>query len=362
MLIIRSKIKRDLFDIDIDVVFDSGITGVFGPSGSGKTSILKVIAGLDKPEQGDIVLKDKWIFSSRKQRFLPIHKRRIGYMFQEGMLFPHLSVKKNLEFSPFSKETTSVQREKIMQVLEIEDLLLKKPDKLSGGEKQRVALGRALMSNPQILLMDEPFSSLDGSLRDTIIPYIRLVNEILKIPVIIVSHELSDLLKLTNKLLLLNRGKVVGYDYYTELIKNRSCVELLKGNGMLNVIKSSVFAHHNKNGLILLNAGSADKVIVIAMEQGEENHRIGERVKIFLRPEDISLSLQFIKNVSFRNRIQGTVTDIFQTENKTICLVDVGFPLLVAITYASLILLNIQVGSQVWCMFKTLSLNTISLD
>ncbi len=362
MLHLNTIIKRDLFDIDVDIVFEKGITGIFGPSGSGKTSILKTIAGLIKPQCGAVVIEDKTVYCSRKKICLPIHKRKIGYIFQEGMLFPHLSVKKNLDFSPSSKNMKAEHKTRIIDVLGLQPLLSKKPNTLSGGEKQRVAIGRALMSNPDLLLMDEPFSSLDGPLRDNIIPYIRDISKLLHIPIIIVSHELPDLLKLTNKLLLINRGNIIGYGDYTGLIKNPALIDMLKNDGLLNVVELNVFAHHSKHGLTLLSAGDADRLIAIALEQYRANPAIGDRVKIFLRPEDISLSLHFIKDVSLRNRIPGIVTDIFQTQHKTICLVDAGFPLLVAITNASLTLLGIKKGTQVWCMFKTLSLNTIFLD
>jgi molybdate transport system ATP-binding protein len=186
------------------------ITGVFGYSGSGKTTLLNLVCGILTPSSGRLELNGKVYFDKALGINIPVQRRNFGVVFQENLLFPHLSVRKNLLYSRPSKAEnhTGICFRELLELLDLGDLLRKKPHQLSGGECQRVAIGRSLLSQPELLLMDEPFANLDRSRRVEIICYLRQLTRELKIPLIIISHDLEDLLKLTNSLLVIQDGQI----------------------------------------------------------------------------------------------------------------------------------------------------------
>lgn len=217
MIDVELQLKRSRFDICIKETFHDGITGIYGPSGSGKTSILNAIAGLAKPERGFISIHGRVVFNSSEKINVAVHKRNIGYVFQNGRLFPHMSVAKNLVYGLNKKKPQLLSVEEVVDILKLEHVLKSKPSGISGGEYQRTALGRALLSSPDILLMDEPFSAVDNCLRNQIIPYLLKLHHRIRIPILLVSHQLSDLLSLTKRLCLISEGKCIGHDNYTDL-------------------------------------------------------------------------------------------------------------------------------------------------
>lgn len=198
--------------IDVSFRNDQGsITALFGPSGAGKSSIINMVAGLQKPDQGRVVVRGRCLFDSARGIDLPPEKRRIGYVFQEALLFPHLSVKGNLLYGrrrePSGKSGASF--EQVVELLGIEDLLSRRPNTLSGGEKQRTAFGRAVLSNPDLLLMDEPLASLDDARKAEMLPFIKDLNTRLHIPILYVAHSLEEIFALTDDILRLDNGGIV---------------------------------------------------------------------------------------------------------------------------------------------------------
>jgi molybdate transport system ATP-binding protein len=177
------------FQLNFAFSAEAGVTALVGPSGSGKTTILHLIAGLLRPESGEILLSEKTLFSSRAQINLPPEKRGVGYVFQDYQLFPHLTVEKNLRYGQRRADASGVDLKKIVRILELSDLLRRLPVSLSGGQKQRVAVGRALLRNPKLLLLDEPLSALDRSLRASVAEHlVRAIAEF-QIPTLLVSHD-----------------------------------------------------------------------------------------------------------------------------------------------------------------------------
>jgi molybdate transport system ATP-binding protein len=345
------------FTLDVEVDFIKGITGVFGPSGSGKTTLLHLLAGLENPDKGMIEIEDQAIVDTDKNINVLSRRRNIGYVFQEGRLFPHMTVKKNLLFGTrYKSGKGSIQFNEVVDLLEISHLLDKRPKSLSGGEKQRVAIGRALLSNPQLLLMDEPFSSLDVGLRRQIIPYLIKINRKLDIPILVVSHDLPDLLSLTQELFLLKSGKVVGHGNYLELIEKEQTLDIMRGAGLMNVIPFKVEAHDKENGLTILTNKDASYEIRVERELIRECCEIGDEMNVSLRPEDIALTLEPIANISIRNQIPGTITSLIQKENRIYCIVDVGFKIIVSITHASQKSMQLEAGKKVCCLFKSMAL------
>lgn len=208
------RIRKNQGGFTIDAAFQSkgaGVTALFGRSGAGKTSIINMVAGLARPDIGRILLNERPLFDSEKGISLPPEKRRIGYVFQEGRLFPHLTVRANLGYGmdliPPARRYADLDQ--VVALLGIEPVLSRRPAKLSGGEKQRVAIGRALLTSPSLLLMDEPLASLDAERKAEVLPFIARLSREFSIPILYVSHSLEEIMNLADTLVLMEAGRVV---------------------------------------------------------------------------------------------------------------------------------------------------------
>lgn len=211
MITFNAELKRDDFELDATFRADGGITALFGPSGSGKSTILALIAGLLKPARGRITLGERILTDTAQGIFIAKHKRRAGLVFQDAQLFPHMTVAQNLKFATWFAPSSADQLEmaSVVDVLGLAHLLDRRAPGLSGGEKQRVALGRALLSAPELLLLDEPLASLDEPRRDEILPLIERMRDQFGIPILYVTHSPSEVLRLASRVIKLERGRVV---------------------------------------------------------------------------------------------------------------------------------------------------------
>lgn len=222
------QLPRREFDLELSGSFHKGITGIFGPSGAGKTTFFNLLSGLEKPLKGSVILNGRVLTDIDKGIYVPVYKRRIGVVFQDKLLFPHLSVKENLLFGvPYVKEK-KISFDDVVDLLDLSSILSSKPHNISGGEQQRTAIGRALLTSPELLLFDEPFNAVDYALRSAILPYIRRLKEILHIPILVISHDLSDLQCLTNQVYLISRGKEEGFGDIFTYLKSTSAVSSIK--------------------------------------------------------------------------------------------------------------------------------------
>jgi molybdate transport system ATP-binding protein len=212
MIVLAVEVEKQLGVLALGVQFQiaGGVTALFGPSGAGKTSLVNMIAGLLKPDRGAIVLDDTILFDAAKTINVPPHRRRIGYVFQEGRLFPHLSVRQNLDYgrrmSGRSRDPSEFER--IAALLGIAHLLQRRPRMLSGGERQRVAIGRALLMQPRLLLLDEPLASLDAGHKGEILPYLMRLRDEAAIPMVYVSHIADELRQIATAVVRLEEGRV----------------------------------------------------------------------------------------------------------------------------------------------------------
>lgn len=207
---IEARKRQGAFTVDVRIEGrDAGVTALFGPSGAGKTSVINMVAGLARPDAGRIVIKGRCLFDSRLGVDLPPEKRRIGYIFQEGRLFPHLSVRANLTYGMrlVAKAKRAIPFDQVVGLLGIEPLLARRPAHLSGGEKQRVAIGRALLASPTALLMDEPFASLDKGRKEELLPFIARISEAFSMPILYVSHAMDEIAQLTAHVVHMQEGR-----------------------------------------------------------------------------------------------------------------------------------------------------------
>jgi molybdate transport system ATP-binding protein len=206
-------VEKKLGGFTVMARFESsgGVTALFGPSGAGKTTIVNMIAGLVEPDRGRIALGDDVLFDSATRINVPPPRRRIGYVFQEGRLFPHLSVRHNLDYgrrmNGLPRDRAAMER--IVTMLEIEHLLSRRPGRLSGGERQRVAVGRALLMKPALLLLDEPLASLDAARKREILPYLERLRDEAKVPMVYVSHQAAEVRRIVKSVVKLDGGRVV---------------------------------------------------------------------------------------------------------------------------------------------------------
>ena len=212
---LRVDVTKQLGEFSLEASFTSEgrVTGLFGASGAGKTSLISMIAGLLKPDRGTIAIDDEILDDTGKRVHVPPHRRRIGYVFQDARLFPHLNVAQNLDYGRRMNRLPDdpAQRQRVTDLLDIGNLLDRRPGKLSGGERQRVALGRALLSKPRLLLLDEPLGSLDEGRKVEILPYLIRLRDEAGIPMVYVSHDAAELRQLATQIVMLRQGKVTAF-------------------------------------------------------------------------------------------------------------------------------------------------------
>ena len=358
MVKINIKLPRHHYDLLVEEKFQNGITGIYGNSGSGKTSLLKCIAGLEKPTEGHISIHDRVLFDSSKNINLPVERRNIGYVFQEGRLFPHMSVEQNLRYGMKLEAPSDLDFDEVIELLNLSHLLKSYPSQISGGEQQRTALARTLLSFPDILLLDEPFSAVDVRLRSQILPFILKIQQVVQIPVFIVSHDLPDILHLTQNILLLQEGKCFGHGNYYALLADTKYSKILGGLSIINTVDMRVAEIQEEQGLVLLQHHDQVKVIVkCRTPQTCISHN--QSIRIVIHADDIALSSNPIQNITIQNQLEGQVLEIVQQDSAQLCIVDVGFKLAVEITSDSLHRMGIEKGSKVWCLFKSMAVDVV---
>lgn len=353
------QLKRKDFLLNVKAEISDGITGIFGPSGHGKSSLLNAIAGIIKPDSGKVIINGTSVFNAEEKINVSVKNRNVGYVFQDIRLFPHMSVLKNLKYG-WSEKSCRINVNEVVETLKIEHLLNKKPGECSGGEKQRVAIGRSILCGAQILLMDEPFSAVDVKLRKEIIPFLISVNKQFKIPLLIVSHDLPDLLSLTENLILLKEGNIVAKGKFHDLILHEPNLDLMHESGWYNVLNLYVFAFHQSKNLVLLKSATKELSVQLLNHSFQGDIEINKLVKVLIKPENIVIAKQSVSNISLRNQIRGTIKKIFFKDGLAFCVVDIGVNIIVEITEASQKNMDLNPGEQVFCLFKSAALKIFS--
>lgn len=341
--------------------FESAL-GIFGPSGSGKSTLFRALAGLEKPNGGYIKIGGETLFDSDRKIFVPPHERGIGLVFQDARLFPHWSVEQNLRAGEKPDPTHDLigySYDDIVELLEINRLTGRSVEQLSGGEKQRVALGRALLSRPRLLLMDEPVTGLDAALKAQILPFLAEVHRALKVPTILISHDLSEILQLTNHLMLMRNGSSVGIGPLARLVQSAKTLQELKGTELTNVLYARVAKHDAGKGVTLLQPIENDAAPQIEMELNEHLFP-GSEIVIGMDANQIALAPQRIDAISMRNQFPAVVDEITHAPDRSLCsLKSAVGPLFVEITPGTEADMGLKEGETVWALFKSRAIKQI---
>lgn len=351
MIDLKLNLSLGDFTLSADLrIPGEGVTAVFGPSGSGKTSLLRAVAGLDR-HTGCFLSVGGEVWQDGSS-FVPPHKRAVGYVFQEPDLFPHLKVRGNLEYGVkrTPAERRSVSLNDAVELLGISSLLDRRTDELSGGERQRVAIARALAISPRMLLMDEPLSSLDSTLKLEILPYLDKLHTELEIPVIYVSHSADEVARLADRIVLLEKGSVTAYGPISETL-TRLDLPLASGPDAESVIETKVLDHDEEFELTRLAfPGGAFTVPRIALARGE-----AVRLRVLAR--DVSLTLEEQHGTSILNIFPAEVVETASYGNSqvTVRLDCGGVPLLARVTRRSASVLGLEKGKRVFAQAKSVA-------
>ncbi len=352
----RFEVSFEGFGLDVELnVPASGVTTLFGPSGSGKSTLLRCLAGLDRSQTGFMQLGQAVWQDESKNIFRPIQQRALGYVFQEPRLFNHLSVRGNLEYG-FKRTPVSERRlglEQVVALLALEHLLERKPQYLSLGEQQRVAIGRALLASPKLLLMDEPLASLDIARKREVLPFIRKLHDELDIPVVYVSHSLQEVLQITDTMVLLRDGKIVACGPLTELCSELELSRYL-GDMSGSVLETTVAAHEAEFALSRLVFNGGQLYVPI------QNCNVGHELRIHVLARNVGLALEKPQvTTSFLNILEATVLEVGvpQADKHSVQIkLDVGVLLLANISRKSLHSLRLKPGQKVYALIKAVSL------
>lgn len=355
-------VQHRLGSLDLAVAFEGtgGITAVFGASGCGKTSLVNVIAGLIRPDAARISVGETVLVDTARGIFMPPHRRRIGYVFQEARLFPHLSVEANLAygewFTPHSERYA--KREPILSLLGIGHLLTRRPRDLSGGEKQRVAIGRALLASPRLLLMDEPLAALDAARKAEIMPYLERLRDEVKIPIVYVSHSVAEVMRLASEVAVLSQGKLAAFGPAAEIAQRLDLVPAEEREEGGVIIDMTVAAHDEGFGLTRLSSPAGD--IHVPGRLGAE----GTPARVRIRARDVMLALEEPKNISALNILRGTVAEITPADAASVNVkLDCGGAAVLArITRHSACLLKLAPGTPAYAVVKAVSVSGPSPD
>jgi molybdate transport system ATP-binding protein len=344
------------FTLDVNIHAGDGVTVLFGSSGAGKTTILRAIAGIVPPDEGKIVLGDNVYFDSTAGIHLPIQQRKLGYVFQNHVLFPHLTAEQNVLYGirPDSKHSARERVRDLFALLSIEKTAARYPHDLSGGEQQRIALARALASNPLLMLLDEPLSSVDVATRSRLLEEIAVIQHKAGIPFLYVTHNHSEAVRLGNRMYVIDSGNIIQEGTPLEIFNKPQTESVAKVIGTENIFMGAILQHHSEDGTTLVDANSC------LIELPYNGLPIGNHITVGVRSEDIIVSRERLTQTSARNVLPGKIQRILCDIDRTELVVDCGIDFKVSVTSAAVRKLNLEVGSDVYLLIKARALHVLA--
>ena len=359
MLEVDFEHRLGSFELDIHFRAGRGLTALFGRSGAGKTSVVNAIAGLLRPEKGRIVVDGSVLIDTGGGIRAPVHKRRIGYIFQEGRLFPHLTVRQNLLFGrwfgPHSPPST--QLEGVVDLLGIGSLLGRRPGRLSGGEKQRVTIGRALLADPLLLLMDEPLASLDAQRKEEILPYIERLRDQANVPIVYVSHSVSEVSRLASTIVLISDGRVRAVGPVREIM-GRAELYPMAGRFEAGAVLDARVVAHDEHWRLTELGGTFGKLTVQRLSAP-----VGATLRVQIRSRDVILAAAPPLGISALNILAGRVEALVPIEDAALEVqLRLGDERLLArVTQRSGAALGLMPGQEIFAVIKTIAIDRSSL-
>jgi len=357
-MLLRCRIPLASFELNIDVAFDSRVTAIFGPSGSGKTTLLDAIAGLRRIGEGEITIDERTLFSSEREIDLAPRERGIGYVPQEGALFPHLSVQKNILFgaqrAAHVTDSKAINMEHVLEVLEIGHLLARPVTKLSGGEAQRVALARAILSRPQLLLLDEPLAALDIGLKERILPYLARVRDEFAIPMIYVTHNVTEVLTLADWVLVIRNGRLIAQGVPKETLTSGRAVREISEEQLENVFTVTFIESDKISGRSRVKLSSGPEIFIPYLDEP-----VRRTFQVGVSADDILVGTQRPEGISAGNILPGTVRAIDVIEDQALIRVDAGEDFCVRLTAGAVARLALSVGCFAFLIIKTRSFRVL---
>jgi molybdate transport system ATP-binding protein len=354
---VRHRMGR--FELGAQFESEGRLTALFGRSGAGKTTLINVIAGLVRPDHGKVVIDGQVLVDTDSGIFVHKHRRRVGYVFQEARLFPHLNVRLNLLYGNWFTATAERREtlDRVVELLGLDTLLGRRTAQLSGGEKQRVAIGRALLASPRLLLMDEPLASLDEPRKGEILPYIERLRDEVRIPIVYVSHSVPEVARLATTMVLLSDGKVAATGSVTDIMGRLDLFPLTGRFEAGAILETSVAAHDEIYDLTTLRSLAGD------LKVQKMKLSIGAPVRVHIRARDILIGLKPPEDLSAQNVLPGKVAEIGPAFGPIVDVrLDLNGALLIArVTRQTVDRLNLQPGRPVYAVIKTIALDRRSL-
>ena len=349
------------FTLECAVTFHAPVTSIFGPSGHGKTTLLNCIAGLARPDDGVITVLGTTVFSTIDRTRVPPEKRRIGYVFQDAALFPNMNVRKNVlyGYNLTPPALRAANPDQLFDLFDLESLLERRVDTLSGGERQRVALARALASSPRLLLLDEPLASIDPAFKGVIIRYLKRVRDEIRIPMIYVSHSVSEVVALAEDMLVLSKGRPVVQGPPSEALVQPGVGAMTDYGTLENLLDATVVDLAPEQGVAIVDVGG------ITLAAPYVDARPGDMLTVSIRAGDIILTLDVPSRISAQNILPGRIGELHMHGPRVLAHVDVGVQIAVELTPRAVTDLALRDGLPVYLIVKSnsvLVLDGRSLD
>jgi molybdate transport system ATP-binding protein len=352
--------KRLSPEFALDVAFDAppGITILFGASGSGKTTVLRAVAGLSRPDAGRITVGDRELFDASAGVDLSVQDRHVGYVFQQLALFPHMSIADNIGYG-LHRLPAEDRRERLVTIAEtfhITSVLDRRPGQTSGGERQRAALARALVTEPSVLLLDEPLSALDLAIQSRIIEDLRRWNDAHQIPVLYVTHAHREVFALGERVVVLEGGRVLTSGSPHDVLDNPAHEGLAILAGFENVLDATVVEHRTSAGITHCRLRDSGADLEVPLFRAA----IGDAVRIAVRAGDILVANQEPRGLSARNILRGRLQSVKREGATMIATIDAGQPFIVHLTPGGYDALGLAIGAPLWLIIKTYSCRTLA--
>jgi molybdate transport system ATP-binding protein len=353
MLAVAATKQRGAFALNVRFELPTpGVVALFGRSGCGKSTLVNIIAGLLAPDSGRVTLDDAVLLDTQRRIELPPERRRIGYVFQDARLFPHLRVHANLRYAekravgpPF------VTLDAVSNLLDLGPLMQRRTHQLSGGERQRVAIGRALLAQPRLLLLDEPLAALDSARREEVLPYLETLRDQLAIPMVYVSHDFDEVLRLATHIVLMQSGAVVAQGGIGEMSLDPQLRSIIGPDEVGAIIEGVVLGIDPDSDLTRVGIGHGE------LKVQTQGHAPGTLLRVQLLARDIIVSTQKPTHLSVRNNLAGVVTGIISDADSDLVTIDIGAtPIMARVTKAATRDLSLRPGLAAWALVKSVSL------